>query len=146
MGVCIGAVVGLVAITPAAGFVTFGHSLVIGAVTALISRFVIDWRTRSKIDDTLDVFPSHGVGGMVGMLLTGVFASKQINPAIEGNGLFYGETSLFTAHVIGLIGATVFTLVLAFILLKICDMISPLRVSEAEEEAGLDLSQHGEKL
>ncbi|MDM1050512.1 ammonium transporter [Sphingobacterium hotanense] len=146
MGVCIGAVVGLVAITPAAGFVTFGHSLVTGAVTALVSRFVIDWRTRSKIDDTLDVFPSHGVGGMVGMLLTGVFASKQINPAIEGNGLFYGETSLFTAHVIGLIGATVFTLVLAFILLKVCDMISPLRVSEAEEEAGLDLSQHGEKL
>lgn len=146
MGVCIGAVVGLVAITPAAGFVSFGHSLVIGSVTALVSRFVIDWRTRSKLDDTLDVFPSHGVGGMVGMLLTGVFASKAINPAIEENGLFFGEYHLFFSHVIGLVGATLFILVMAFLLLKITDMISPLRVSEAEEEVGLDISQHGEKL
>ncbi|QBR12923.1 ammonium transporter [Sphingobacterium sp. CZ-2] len=146
MGVCIGAVVGLVAITPAAGFVTFGHSLVIGSVAAAVSKFVIEWRTKSRIDDTLDVFPSHGVGGMVGMLLTGVFASKHINPAIPDDGLFFGEWKLFNAHVIGLLGAAVFTLVMAFLLLKVTDMISPLRVTEAEEEVGLDVSQHGEKL
>src|SRR5690606_37480856 len=146
MGTCIGVVVGLVAITPAAGFVSIPHSLVIGAVAAIISRLLIDWRTKSNIDDTLDVFPSHGVGGMVGMVLTGVFAHKSINEAVEANGLFFGETSLFTAHIIGLIGASVFIIVVAFILLKLTDIITPLRVSEAEEEVGLDLSQHGEQL
>ncbi|WP_293917649.1 MULTISPECIES: ammonium transporter [unclassified Sphingobacterium] len=146
MGTCIGAVVGLVAITPAAGFVTVPHSLIIGAVAALISRMVVDWRTKSRVDDTLDVFPCHGLGGMVGMLLTGIFATKAINGAVEHDGLFFGETTLFVAHVIGLIGATLFTLILAFILLKLTDLISPLRVSEEEEEIGLDLSQHNEKL
>jgi len=146
IGVCIGAVVGLVAITPGAGFVTVGHSLVIGSIAAVVSRLVIEWRTKSRIDDTLDVFPSHGVGGMVGMLLTGVFATKQINSAIPDDGLFYGEWTLFNAHVIGLISATIFTLVVAFILLKITDLITPLRVTQADEEVGLDLSQHGEKL
>lgn len=146
MGVCIGVVVGLVAITPAAGFVTVPHSIVIGSVAAVISRLLIDWRTKSKLDDTLDVFPSHGVGGMVGMILTGVFAHKAINPVVEVNGLFYGETDLFVAHVIGLIGASIFTLIMAFVLLKVTDLITPLRVSELEEEEGLDISQHGEKL
>lgn len=146
MGVCIGVVVGLVAITPAAGFVSIPHSLIIGAVAAIISRLCIAWRTKSKLDDTLDVFPSHGVGGMVGMLLTGVFANKAINGAVEHNGLFYGETELFSAHVIGLVGATAFIVIVAYILLKLTDLITPLRVSEEEEEIGLDISQHGEKL
>lgn len=146
MGVCIGAVVGLVAITPAAGYVTFGHSLVIGALAALVSRLVIAWRTKSRIDDTLDVFPSHGVGGMVGMLLTGIFATQAINPGIHGNGLFFGEWGLFQAHVLGLIGSTVFILVMAFLILKLTDLITSLRVTDAEEEAGLDVTQHGEKL
>lgn len=146
MGICIGIVVGLVAITPAAGFVTVPNSLVIGAVAAVVSRLCIGWRTKSKLDDTLDVFPSHGVGGMVGMVLTGVFANKAINDAVKVNGLYYGETALFKAHIIGLIGATLFILVFAFILLKITDLITPLRVTEEEEEVGLDLSQHGERL
>jgi len=146
MGVCIGVVVGLVAITPAAGFVTVPHSLIIGAVAAIVSRLCIAWRTKSNLDDTLDVFPSHGVGGMVGMLLTGVFAHSSINSVVETNGLFYGETGLFTAHLIGLVGAIVFTLVVAFVLLKVVDTITPIRVKEEEEEEGLDLSQHGEKL
>ncbi|QBQ40736.1 ammonium transporter [Sphingobacterium psychroaquaticum] len=146
MGTCIGVVIGLVAITPAAGFVSVPHSIVIGAVAAIISSLLIEWRTKSNLDDTLDVFPSHGVGGMVGMVLTGVFAHSSINSAVETNGLYYGESSLFLAHIIGLIGATVFILVMAFVLLKATDMITPLRVSELEEEEGLDLSQHGERL
>lgn len=146
MGACIGVVVGLVAITPAAGFVTIPHSLVIGSVAAIISRMCIAWRTKSKLDDTLDVFPSHGVGGIVGMLLTGVFATKAINPIVEHNGLFYGDFSLFKVHVIGLIATVVYILFFAFVLLKLTDLISPLRVTEEEEEEGLDLSQHGEKL
>lgn len=146
MGTCIGLVVGLVAITPAAGFVTVPHSIIIGAVAAIISRLVVDWRTKSKVDDTLDVFPCHGVGGMVGMVLTGVFAHHSMNEVVEYNGLFFGETKLFVAHIIGLVGATVFIVVLAFILLKVTDLISPLRVSDEEEEVGLDLTQHGERL
>jgi len=146
MGVCIGVVVGLVAITPAAGFVTVPHSVIIGIVSSIISRLVVEWRTRSRVDDTLDVFPSHGVGGMAGMILTGIFATKTINPVVESDGLFFGETGLFVAHVIGLIGSVAFTLVMAFIILKITDSISKLRVSPEEEEIGLDISQHGEKL
>jgi len=146
IGVCIGVVVGLVAITPAAGFVTVPHSLVIGAVAAVISRLLIDWRTKSKLDDTLDVFPSHGVGGMVGMVLTGVFAHSNINEAVEVNGLFYGETQLFVAHIVGLVGASIFTFIMAFVLLNITDRISTLRVTEEDEALGLDISQHGEKL
>lgn len=146
LGTCIGIVVGLVAITPAAGFVTIPHSIVIGSVAAIICRLCIEWRTKSAIDDTLDVFPSHGVGGMVGMILTGVFANKAVNAAVESNGIYFGETPLFIAHCIGLIGASVFIVIFAFLILKVTDWISPLRVSDAEEELGLDLSQHGEKL
>jgi Amt family ammonium transporter len=147
MGACIGAVVGLVAITPAAGFVTVSSSLIIGIVAAVVSNLVVAWRTRTSIDDTLDVFPCHGVGGMVGMLLTGVFAHKNVNGGnTTGNGLFYGETHLFFVHLIALVVVSVFAFFGSFILLKITDLISPLRVSEAEEIEGLDLSQHGEGL
>ncbi|TXK27243.1 ammonium transporter [Pontibacter qinzhouensis] len=147
MGTCIGAVVGLVAITPAAGFVSIPHSLVIGVIASVVSNMVVDWRTRTTLDDTLDVFPCHGVGGMVGMLLTGVFASQAINPAIElGNGLIFGETTLFLVHVAGLAGVSFFAFFGSMLLLKITDMITKLRVTEAEEIEGLDYSQHGETL
>ena len=146
MGVCIGLVVGLVAITPAAGFVTVSHSLIIGVVASIISRLVVEWRTRSGVDDTLDVFPSHGVGGMVGMLLTGVFATHTVNSVVATDGLFFGQTGLFMAHLLGLVGSVLFTFFMAFILLKVTDSISKLRVSAEEEERGLDLTQHGESL
>ena len=147
MGTCIGAVVGLVAITPAAGSVSIPHSLAIGIISALVSNLVVEWRTRTSIDDTLDVFPCHGVGGMVGMLLTGVFAHQNVNPAnTTGNGLFFGETHLFFVQCIALVAASVFSFFGSLLLLKITDMISPLRVSKEEELVGLDISQHGEKL
>lgn len=146
MGACIGAVVGLVAITPAAGFVTIPHSLVIGIVAALVSNLVVIWRTKTGIDDTLDVFPCHGVGGMVGMLLTSVFAHSNVNSAVTTNGLFFGETGLFTAHLIALLGASAFAFFGSLLLLKVTDLLSPLRVSEEAETIGLDLSQHDEEL
>ena len=147
MGGCIGAVVGLVAITPAAGFVTIPHSLAIGIVAAVVSNLVIIWRSRTSIDDTLDVFPCHGVGGMVGMLLTGFFAHQNVNAGnTTGNGLFYGETHLFTVQVIALVAVSAFAFFGSLILLKITDLISPLRVSVEEEMTGLDVSQHGEEL
>ncbi len=147
MGTCIGAVVGLVAITPAAGFVSVPHSLAIGIISSVISNLVVVWRTRTSIDDTLDVFPCHGVGGMVGMLLTGVFAHVNVNGANEtGNGLFFGETHLFLVQLFAMVITSLFAFFGSMLLLKITDMISPLRVSAEEEVIGLDLSQHGEKL
>ena len=147
MGACIGAVVGLVAITPAAGYVSVTHSIIIGVVAAVVSNLVVIWRSRTTIDDTLDVFPCHGVGGMVGMLLTGVFASQQVNAAnTTGNGLYYGETKLFLVHLMALVMVSVFAFAGSYILLKITDAISPLRVTAQDEEIGLDQSQHDEEL
>lgn len=145
MGACIGAVVGLVAITPAAGFVTVSSSLVIGIVAAVISNLVVIWRSKTNIDDTLDVFPCHGVGGMVGMLMTGIFATKAVNGA-GADGLAFGGTELFVKHVIALVAVSAFAFVGSFVLLKLTDLISPLRVSVEEEVAGLDVTQHDEEL
>jgi Amt family ammonium transporter len=146
MGTCIGAVVGLVAITPAAGFVSIPHSLTIGIVSSIISNLMVEWRTRTSLDDTLDVFPCHGVGGISGMILTAVFAHKSINSSVTTNGLFFGETKLFLVHIVAVIGVSVFAFVGSYILLKVTDMITPLRVTADEEKEGLDWSQHGEKL
>ena len=147
MGTCIGAVVGLVAITPAAGFVSVPHSLAIGIISAVVSNLVVEWRTRTSIDDTLDVFPCHGVGGMVGMVLTGVFANQSVNAGnTTGNGLFFGQTHLFFVQCIALVAVSIFSFFGSLLLLKITDMISPLRVSKEEELIGLDITQHGEKL
>ncbi len=147
MGACIGAVVGLVAITPAAGYVTISHSLVIGIVASVVSNLMVMWRSRTSIDDTLDVFPCHGVGGMVGMILTGVFAHTNVNSGnTTGNGLYYGHTHLFFVQLIALVGVSAFAFFGSLLLIKITDMISPLRVSAEEEVMGLDQSQHGEEL
>ena len=147
MGFCIGAVVGLVAITPAAGFVSIPSSIFIGFVASIISNLVVSWRAKTGLDDTLDVFPCHGVGGIVGMLMTGIFAHTAINSAnTTGNGLRFGETSLFTTHLLGLGIVIAFSFVGAYVLLVITNLISPLRVSEEEEKVGLDLSQHEEKI
>ena len=136
IGACIGAIVGLVAITPAAGFVTLGQSVFIGFVAAIISNIAIRITKKSKIDDTLDVFPSHGVGGIVGMLLTAVFASD--------GGLVTGDTRVFYAHLITIVIVTAFTIILSYLLYKVVDLIMPLRVRQDQEERGLDASQHGE--
>src|SRR6195952_2656058 len=147
MGACIGAVVGLVAITPAAGFVTVSSSLIVGIVAAVVSNLIVIWRTSTSIDDTLDVFPCHGVGGMVGMLMTGIFAHQNVNAGnTTGNGLYYGETHLFFTHVITLIGVSIFAFFGSLVLLKVTDLISKLRVSSEEESMGLDKSQHDEGL
>lgn len=146
MGACIGAVVGLVAITPAAGFVSVPHSIIIGALAAILSNLMIEWRSRTSIDDTLDVFPSHGVGGMVGMLLTGVFASQAVNPDIAHQGAYFGEWELFAAEAIALVGVALFVFLGTWILLLITNAITPMRVTDEDEALGLDVSQHNERL
>ena len=135
LGACIGAVVGLVAITPAAGYVSVRESIIIGLVASVASNLAVHLRTKSTLDDTLDVFPCHGVGGMVGMIFTGIFAD---------HGLATGETKLFMSHMIALVIVSAFSFFGSLILFKITDLIIPLRVSEEQELEGLDLSQHGE--
>ncbi|MBO0929470.1 ammonium transporter [Fibrella aquatilis] len=146
LGFCIGAVVGLVAITPAAGFVTVPTAIFVGTIASMVSNYVAHLRSKSTLDDTLDVFPCHGVGGMVGMLMTGIFASKGVNSAVTVEGLAFGETGLFTTHLIALVVVSAFAFGMSLLLLKVTDMILPLRVTEADEKEGLDISQHDEFL
>jgi Amt family ammonium transporter len=136
LGACVGAVVGLVAITPAAGFVDVGDSLFIGTVASMASNMVVHWKTQSALDDTLDVFPCHGVGGMVGMLMTGVFARDV--------GLIAGSVRTFAVHCVALVFVTVFAFVGSYLLYRVTDFFIPLRVTPEQEEIGLDISQHGE--
>lgn len=144
LGFCIGAVVGLVAITPAAGFVSIQHSIFIGFVAAIISNYAVYLKSKSKLDDTLDVFPCHGLGGMVGMVLTGVFASKAVNPA-GNDGLFYGNAAFFFAQLKGLVVVVSFSFAMSYAIFRFINFLVPIRVTSEEEEIGLDASQHDEK-
>jgi Amt family ammonium transporter len=137
LGGCVGAVVGLVAITPAAGYVSIGESIFIGTVASVISNLCVHWKNSSStLDDTLDVFPCHGVGGMVGMLMTGLFA-KDV-------GLSSGHAYTFLLHCGALVFVALFSFGGSYVLYRLTDLIIPLRVSPDQEELGLDLSQHGE--
>jgi ammonium transporter, Amt family len=147
LGFCIGAVVGLVAITPAAGFVTIPSSIFIGTIASLISNMVVSWKSKTSLEDTLDVFPCHGVGGLVGMVMTALLANTAVNAAnTTGNGLLYGEFALFKVHMIGLAIVVVYIFVGAFAILKITDLIIPMKVTDEEKKVGQDFSQHGENL
>ena len=136
VGAAIGLVVGLVAITPAAGFVNVGSSIFIGVLAAFVSNYAITLRTKSGLDDTLDVFPAHGMGGIVGMLLTAVFANEV--------GLIHGEITTFLFHLLALVIVSIFTFGGSLLMYKITDMIVPLRISPHGEKIGLDVSQHDE--
>lgn len=144
LGFCIGAVVGLVAITPAAGFVAVPQSIFIGVVAAIISNVAVYYKSKSVLDDTLDVFPCHGVGGIVGMILTGIFATKTVN--IGGNdGLFYGNPTFFFTQLKGLAIVVGYSFLVSYAIFKFINKVMPMRVSEEDEEIGLDATQHDEK-
>lgn len=144
LGFCIGAVVGLVAITPGAGFVSIPSSIFIGVIAAVISNLAVSWKQKTSLDDTLDVFPCHGVGGIVGMLLTGVFATKTVNPA-GVDGLLYGNPGFFLTQLKGAVIVIAFSFVMSFVIFKLINLVQPIRVTSEEEEEGLDASQHNEK-
>lgn len=144
LGFCVGAVVGLVAITPAAGYVAIPQSIFIGVIAAIISNIAVYYKQKSTLDDTLDVFPCHGLGGMVGMLLTGVFATKAVNAA-GNDGLFYGNFSFFLTQLKAMVIAATYSFTVSFLIFKFINFILPLRVSSEEEELGLDATQHNEK-
>ncbi|MCJ7935248.1 MAG: ammonium transporter [Chryseobacterium sp.] len=138
LGACIGAVVGLVAITPGCGFVSIRESLFIGFISAIVSNVLVNWKALKKVDDTLDVFACHGVGGIMGMVLTAVFAHG------DNASLLHGGIEVFLHHMAALLLVSVFTFFGSLILYKITDAIITLRVSEESEDMGLDLSQHQE--
>jgi ammonium transporter, Amt family len=144
LGFCIGAVVGLVAITPAAGYVAIPQSIFIGSVAALISNVAVYYKSKSILDDTLDVFPCHGIGGIVGMIMTGIFATKAVNPG-GNDGLFYGNPAFLFTQLKGLAIVITYSFSVSYGIFKFIDWIMPMRVSKAEEEMGLDASQHDEK-
>jgi Amt family ammonium transporter len=144
LGFCIGAVVGLVAITPAAGFVAIPQSITIGVVAAIISNIAVYYKSKSKLDDTLDVFPFHGIGGIVGMILTGVFATKSVNSA-GAEGLIYGGTAFFFTQIKALAIVVGYSFIMSYGIFKLINLINPIRVSVEEEELGLDETQHNEK-
>lgn len=143
VGFCVGAVVGLVAITPGAGYVSIPASIFIGLVAAVISNIAIYFKSKSSLDDTLDVFPCHGIGGIVGMLMTGIFASKAIYPA-GNDGWAYGNFDFFITQAKAMGCAVVYSFVISFIIFKFINFIVPIRVSDREEQEGLDASQHNE--
>jgi Amt family ammonium transporter len=133
-----------VAITPAAGFVAIPQSIFIGVTAAIISNLAVYYKQKSTLDDTLDVFPCHGIGGMVGMLMTGIFATKAVNGA-GADGLFYGNPAFFLTQLKALGIVVGYSFIVSYGIFKFIDFILPLRVTEEEEELGLDATQHNEK-
>ena len=143
LGVATGAVVGLVAITPASGFVDPLSALAIGGVAAVISYYMIVLRMKLRIDESLDVFACHGMGGVWGSIATGIFASKAINAA-GANGLLFGNPSQLWVQIVTVAVTASFSFIVTYVLATLIDLFIGLRVSENEELVGLDISQHAE--
>jgi Amt family ammonium transporter len=144
LGIVTGAVVGLVAITPAAGFVEPWAAIIIGGVAACISYYAIQLRQKTKLDESLDVFACHGLGGTWGALATGLFATTAVNKAGR-NGLFYGNPKQLLIQLASVAIVIAFTFVMTYGIVKVLDVLMGLRVTENEEEVGLDISEHGER-
>ncbi|WP_296864832.1 ammonium transporter [Thermosyntropha sp.] len=144
LGAASGAVAGMVAITPAAGFVSPLSALIIGLLVSPLCYFAVSrLKTYLGYDDALDAFGIHGIGGTFGALATGIFASKRVNPA-GVDGILYGGVHLFRAELIGIIVTYLYAAFMTWLILNVLKGLIPLRVSREEEEAGLDVSVHGE--
>ncbi|MEX2284856.1 MAG: ammonium transporter [Gemmatimonadota bacterium] len=143
VGVATAAVVGLVAVTPAAGFIAPLHAIVLGGIAAVPSYFALQIRSRTRLDDSLDVFAAHGVGGIVGALLTGVFASTAWGSPHAG--LIGGNAALLLRQTIALLAAGAYSALATYVLLKLINLVLPLRRTGDQERQGLDVIQHGEE-
>jgi ammonium transporter, Amt family len=143
VGAATAIVVGLVAVTPAAGFVSPLNALILGGIAAIPSYFAIQIRAKTSFDDSLDVVAAHGVGGTVGALLTGVFADKSINTLADG--LLYGNPGQLLIQATAVLAAIVYSGVASFILLKLIGLVIPLTATTAEQVEGIDISAHGEE-
>jgi ammonium transporter, Amt family len=143
VGAATAIVVGLVAITPAAGFISPMNALLLGGIAAVPSYFALIIRAKTSLDDSLDVVAAHGVGGTVGAILTGVFAERSLNGVFDG--AIAGNVGQIGIQAIAVLTAAVYSGVATFVLLKLISVVLPLRASRSEEDEGLDISQHGEE-
>ncbi|MGC2289095.1 MAG: ammonium transporter [Thermoplasmata archaeon] len=144
VGMCVGAVCGLAAVTPASGYVGPMGSIVIGVVAALLCFSVANWRARTRLDDSLDVFAAHGAGGMWGTLATGLFASSLVNPN-GPNGLFFGNPHQALVQLFAIAVVASFSFVASYVILRIINVFMPFRASAEDESKGLDLVDFGER-
>jgi Amt family ammonium transporter len=143
VGAATAIVVGLVAVTPAAGFVSPISAISIGAVAAIPSYFALLWRARTRVDDSLDVVAAHGVGGTVGALLTGVLAQKSWNGVADG--LLFGNPRQLAVQVVGILATIAFSAAGTFAIIKLVRLLAPVRATARDEGLGLDVTQHGEE-
>jgi len=144
VGIASGFLAGLVGITPAAGFVTPIGGILIGSITAVACFFAVSFRAKLQFDDSLDTYPIHGIGGTVGAILTGLFATKAVNSA-GNNGLFFGNPGQLVTQIIGVLATYVFAAVGTFVILKALGAVMDLRVKPSAEDQGLDINEHGEE-
>ena len=146
LGAATGAVVGLVAITPGAGFVPLWAAIIMGAAVSPICFFFVE-KVKAKFgyDDALDAFGCHGIGGIWGGIATGIFGQSAINPVARWNGLLYGDVNLFVAQIISIVITIIFAGGMTFLIIKVMKMFMDIRVEKAEEADGLDVAEHGEQ-
>jgi Amt family ammonium transporter len=143
LGAASGAVAGLVAITPASGFVGPVSAIIIGGLAGLICYGGVLMKAKTRYDDSLDVVGIHGLGGTWGALATGLFASRAINPA-GSDGLFFGNPHQLAIQFISVAATMIFTFLMTLMIMKVVDILVGLRISEEDEERGLDMSLHDE--
>lgn len=142
-GLLTGAVAGLATITPAAGFVSPTFAAIIGVIAGIICFLAIDLKNRFKWDDALDVWGVHGVGGTIGVIMLGLFASTAINPS-GANGLFFGGGTFFLKELVSVVGASIYAFVFTYVMLVIINKFTPVKVTKEEEEEGVDEALLGE--
>jgi ammonium transporter, Amt family len=143
IGAATAIIVGCVLITPAGGYISPGWAMLLGALGAIPSWAIIAWRTRTRVDETLDVLAAHGTAGLFGILFIGFFAQESWNGVSDG--LFYGNAAQLWDQVLAVLAAPAYAFVATFVLLKVIGAVMPLRVSEREEAMGMDVNEHGEE-
>jgi Amt family ammonium transporter len=144
LGLLTGAVAGLATVTPAAGYVSPSTAVIIGCVSGVVCYYAVELKNKLQWDDALDVWGVHGVGGFLGIIMLGIFANRQFNPA-GANGLLYGDPSFFMKQVVAVLFSSVWAFVFTYAMLRIIDMFTAVKVDEMSEEIGLDESIHGER-
>jgi Amt family ammonium transporter len=143
IGAATAIIVGCVGITPAAGYISPGWAMALGVLVALPSYGVIVWRTRTRVDETLDVLAAHGIGGLVGILFIGVVAQESWNGVADG--LLYGNPGQLWDQAVAALAAPLYAFVATYVLLRVIGAVMPLRASEHEEAMGMDVVFHGEE-
>ena len=146
VGSATGIIAGLVCITPAAGYVDIQSAMIMCGISGVLCNAVAyQMKKTSHLDDALDVFACHGLGGIIGAVFTGVFASKAVNPSLAAEGLAVsGESKLFLANIVAVVAVAVYSVVLTYIVIKLVNLFMPISVSQETQSAGLDKSMHGE--